>query len=604
MPITEDRARPHAPPVEVGLALPAERSRPVPARPSRRVEAVRRPGPTMARTIAWAVVLAAALSLALVLFGPPGVDRAAHLYQTHAFEQYGWRVWDNYWYAGRYEIVTYSVLYYPLAAVVGETPVVLVSVLGSVALFGLVAARLLGDRARPSVVAFAATLPTLLVAGQYPFALGVLLALAALALLQRARYRLAVVAALGTLLASPLAFLLLATALAGVALGRPELIRSPGARTVGVGIVLLGLAELVALRVFPNGGRFPYPLLDLVGIVLFGAAGLWAARRARRGELAGVFVAYAAAGLGLFLLPSAVGGNVARLLDYFALPLLLLVLAPLHFRPRVFSVAALLVASLWQAVPVARDLRGGLEERAAAASYWAGTVAWLKAHPDSNYRVEVVATAGHWEGYHVAGQGIPLTRGWFRQDDFPVNEALYTRRLDEAGLVAWLRSMAVRYVVLPSEREQLDYSSQQEAAILRENPRRFRRVYGDATTPTQIFELREADRLPILSPQAPTRPVVPGQSTRVVYYDATSAVLYVAAPGIYDLRIRYSPYLRVEDAGTCLTSAGPSGMSRLYVHDPGLVRVAFDLTRRRAAGQALGAAAPNCAFPPIGRDGG
>ena len=44
-----------------------------------------------------------------------------------------------------------------------------------------------------------------------------------------------------------------------------------------------------------------------------------------------------------------------------------------------------------------------------------------------------VDTAGHWAAVHLPAAGIPLTRGWFRQDDFPQNEVLYDQ-LDRADL--------------------------------------------------------------------------------------------------------------------------------------------------------------------------
>ena len=34
------------------------------------------------------------------------------------------------------------------------------------------------------------------------------------------------------------------------------------------------------------------------------------------------------------------------------------------------------------------------------------------------------------QSYHLASQDIPIVRGWFRQDDFPANEALYLGDLD------------------------------------------------------------------------------------------------------------------------------------------------------------------------------
>ena len=57
------------------------------------------------------------------------------MYHTAQFEQHGWRVWNNYWYAGRYELLNYSILFYPMAAVAGIGTVVLASLAAGTALF-------------------------------------------------------------------------------------------------------------------------------------------------------------------------------------------------------------------------------------------------------------------------------------------------------------------------------------------------------------------------------------------------------------------------------------------------------------------------------------
>ena len=119
--------------------------------------------------------------------GRPGVDRAAHQHLTSAFAGDGWRFWDNYWYAGRYELVNYSLLYYPLAALVGYLTVAVVAVVAGAGLFASAVLRQWGRPARLSALLFAAFWPGVLIAGQYPFALGCAFALAALVALQRDR---------------------------------------------------------------------------------------------------------------------------------------------------------------------------------------------------------------------------------------------------------------------------------------------------------------------------------------------------------------------------------------------------------------------------------
>ena len=65
---------------------------------------------------------AAAAAIATLLYygGPPGVDLPSHVFQTWLYAHAGFNLWNNYWYAGRDEFVTYSVLYYPVASAIGQ----------------------------------------------------------------------------------------------------------------------------------------------------------------------------------------------------------------------------------------------------------------------------------------------------------------------------------------------------------------------------------------------------------------------------------------------------------------------------------------------------
>src|ERR1700694_5879408 len=71
---------------------------------------------------------AAILAWCLFVFGPPGGDAATHLYQTQMVSRNGVQFWDNLWYSGRYSLVNYTLLYYPLVVVVGQALVVASSV--------------------------------------------------------------------------------------------------------------------------------------------------------------------------------------------------------------------------------------------------------------------------------------------------------------------------------------------------------------------------------------------------------------------------------------------------------------------------------------------
>ena len=117
----------------------------------------------------------------------------------------------------------------------------------------------------------------------------------------------------------------------------------------------------------------------------------------------------------------------------------------------------------WNVSPLAASFSKGRSDPAADATYWAPTISFLPAHLTPDYRVEAVDTVGHWPAEYLPSAGIPIVRGWFRQDDFPQNSLLY-RNPGGSAYVRWLRSLGVRYVVLPDAA--LDYSARHEAALL------------------------------------------------------------------------------------------------------------------------------------------
>ena len=80
-----------------------------------------------------------------------------------------------------------------------------------------------------------------------------------------------------TLLASPLAFVLLLVVVAGVAVAR-----RPSRRQLSLpaaAVLLTGLLEVVLVRLFPDGGRFPFQPFLLVPAVAFCVLGVLATRR-------------------------------------------------------------------------------------------------------------------------------------------------------------------------------------------------------------------------------------------------------------------------------------------------------------------------------------
>src|ERR1041385_2221592 len=166
---------------------------------------------------------AGAVAAVLVWLGPPGTDLAAHAYQRALFLQHGFTLWNNFWYAGRYSFVSYSVLYYPLSGLLGIRLLAVATVALAALAFAVVIWREWGPTTRWSSRTFAVVWAGIVLSAAFPFALGTALALLALWALQaNARWRFAGLALL-TLAASPVAFLLLVVVLVGVAVGRARI---------------------------------------------------------------------------------------------------------------------------------------------------------------------------------------------------------------------------------------------------------------------------------------------------------------------------------------------------------------------------------------------
>lgn len=502
---------------------------------------------------------AALLAGLLVWLGPPGTDLAAHVYQRTLFLEHGFVLWNNFWYSGRYSFVTYSVLYYPLAAVMGIKLLAVLIVAASVAAFAVLVRREWGDQSRWAIRAFAVVWAGLVLSAAYPFMLGVALLLLALCSLQCGRRSLFVLCTLLTLAASPLAFLLLVVVLVAVALAR----RSDRGRFVqpAVAIAVIGALEFVLRRMFPGRGSFPFSVEEFLAASTFCLIGLGLTLGVPRARvLRWTFAVYLVACIAAFAVSSPVGENIARL-RFAAAPIAILTVSLRNWRPWPICAIALALAASWNLTPLAASFAHGVEDPAAKESYWTPTIDYLQRHPQPAYRVEAVDTVGHWPANFLARAGIPLARGWFRQEDFPQNRVLYGE-LGPTAYVDWLRKVSVRYVVLTSAPP--DYSSRAEAQLLRSGRSGLKIVHRTATA--TVFE--------VPSP----RPLVAAPA-RVLELGYSSIRLRVPTPGIYRLNVTYAPYWHTPSG--CL-SPTKDGMSQLTVIRQGIVSLHFNVTAGRA----------------------
>jgi len=511
---------------------------------------------------------AALTAAALLTVGPPGIDTPAHLFMTWLFQHAGFQLWNNYWYDGRYDFVGYSLLFYPLAAVVG----VWIAAVGSAAVlaysFAALGRREWGHAAdAPCLVLAATATATCCISGVFPFLAGAAAGAVALSCAQRRRrigFGMATLVSLGF---SPLAFGLLAVVLASFVLGQRNPLRI--VRRNKVAVAALGgtaAAGLILQRAFPSGNWYPSHLSDLLIVAAFSAAGLYltaASPRARGLQM--VFVAYLLLNLATFAVPGPVGSNTTRLFTIAGVPLLWLA-ANVSRRLSWLTLAPLLALALaLQLGPAVRTAYSAWSDPATTTAFWRPATRFLTTHADIQFRTEVVATQGHWEAFYMAKRGIALARGWFRQDDFPQNAVLYRPTLSAVEYQAWLRSVGVQYVLLPNA--PLDYSSLAEARLLRSGQ----------------SGLQPVERLPHWTVFALSHPTpiltgdTPGATASLLNLTDNRIRMSLPTAGGYDLRVRYSPYWSTDAAGVCL-SPTPSGMTRITVPQPETLSLEFEPT--------------------------
>ena len=509
----------------------------------------------------------------LVYLGPPGTDFAAHAYQAALFSAHGFALWNNLWYSGRYSFVTYSTLYYPLASLIGIRALAVLCVAVAVAAFALVAERRWGDSARWSSRSAAVVLPAFVLSAAFPFLLGATLSLLAILSLQARRWPAFAVLCVLAAAASPLAFLFLALVVIAVGLGDRWSRRHLLIAASMLGFVVAVLVLLAAL--FPSGARYPFPMQAFLPAMAFAAALAaltWRLEAAR--SLRFIALLDAAACVAALLVSSEVGEAVTRL-RFVALPLMLLALALRRWRPRGLSILAMIVSAYWNVAPLVTSFANGVGDPSQHVAFWQPATGFLRANLSPGYRVEVVDTQRHWAAAYLPAAGIPLVRGWFRQDDFPQNAPLY-HRLGPAAYRRWLRGLGVRFVVLTDVTP--DYSAQREAALLRSGHSGLRPVLR--TRHVVVFSVPRP------------RPIVTGPGRpRVTALTREQLDLRAGRPGTYRVAVRFSPYWRAS-AG-CL-SPGRDGMMALRVWRPGPVRLSFSVGSA-ALLQVLVGVRPRCA---------
>src|SRR5439155_12545798 len=112
-----------------------------------------------------AMLVAGALAVAYLVLHPFSADLAAQVYRTELFQRVGFTLWNGQWYAGHHA-PGYSVLFPPLAAVLGPRVVGAVAAVASAVLFERLTHQRFGSRARLGAIWFGAASATNLFTGR------------------------------------------------------------------------------------------------------------------------------------------------------------------------------------------------------------------------------------------------------------------------------------------------------------------------------------------------------------------------------------------------------------------------------------------------------
>ena len=487
------------------------------------------------------LLVALALALAYLILQPVSADLAAQVARTDMFEEFGFTLWNGQWFAGHHT-PGYSVLFPPLAAVLGPRLVGALSAVAAAVLFERLTYERWGARARLGAIWFGAATATNLFTGRLTFALGVAVGLGALLAVQREREPLGAGLAALASLASPIAGLFLALA------GTADWLASRRRASV----VMAGSAFAVAgalAAAFPEGGVEPFVVSAYWPTVAFAGIVLALVPREERAIRYGAIL-YALACTAAFVIDTPMGGNAARLGTLFGGPLL----ACLLWRHRATALLLLALPLLyWQWMPPVRDVRDASGDPSVQARYYLPLNSFLAGAKPTG-RIEIAPTRNHWETVFVAPR-FALARGWERQLDIKYNRIFYRPRLDPIDYRTWLSANSVQYVAVPQAR--LDYAARDEARLVRAGLPYLEPVWGNADW--RVYRYKYAV------------PLVTGPA-HLVSLKGNGITLRAREAGVVDLRIRYTRYWKLAAGAGCVQQA-PGGLTRLVLERPGVVRI-------------------------------
>jgi hypothetical protein len=508
-----------------------------------------------------AMAVAGALAVAWALWLPPVRDLAGHRFRIEQYEAVGPAVWNNLWYGGHHT-PGYSVLFPPVAALLGIGLTGVLAATSAAGCFAALVHRHAGAAAWPGALWFAAGSATNLFTGRLVFAMGVALGLGACLAAQRDRAVLSAVLGVGAAATSAVAAAFVA--MAGIALVVTA--ASPRSRRLGEMLAAAPAVTVVAIALlFPVEGTAHFGSIMLAASVAAGLSVWAAAPRGDRVLRAGAVLYIAGCALA-FVLPTPLGGTAGRLAALVTGPLVLTLLLARHRagalpawsrRPAALAAVALAlaVAAGWQWGSARLDVGDAVaHERSTRAEYFAPVVAEIRRRSRGPVRVEIPFTLMHYEALWVA-RDVPLARGWLRQVDRAHNPLFYEGRLTAARYGRWLRENGIGWVALAAG--PLDRSARDEARIIRSGPPHLREVWRSPDW--RLFQV-------VASPGLVSGP------GRLVRLDDEGFVVHADRPGRLLVRVRHTRYWRVTAGAGCVTRA-PTGWTETRAARPGRIAI-------------------------------
>lgn len=355
---------------------------------------------------------------------------------------------------------------------------------------------------------------------------------------------------------------------------------------------LLGAAPPVVVALsswlFPFQGNMPMPWISAVAPMIT-AALIWLMAPESWRTVRIVAAIYFLGTLGAWVIPSPVGSNIERLALIFGGTVLLVIAqtgtrqaAPRLMRSVRAAYLAFAAITVWVIVKPVVDLVL-TSPTAAWTRELAPLVDQLQQVDAEAGRVEVVPVRSHREASALQPY-VSLARGWNRQADLDRHEIFYDGSLTPKTYHAWLKTWAVRYVVLPVE-DRPDTGAHEEAKIVAEGQPYLTEIWADANW--RLFRVN--DPTPLVEAPAEVRRADEGELVIDVKY---------AGPVL--VRVPFSPWLGLVDedgegveAPQVLEGDGSDGADvdgvrewsesgQLYVNLEGCVTKAGEWTRLHA----------------------